>query len=415
MNDAVHYLALVPRDPVIARDGRPFGAGLRMKSLDWPYPSVLAGSLRTLLGNLQGGFHRDDYQQFIQALKQLAVVGPFPKVDDMLYFPAPQDIVVRKHNGVLNAFGIRPWSVANDASGCDLPEGLYPVMFPEDIIEDFKPEPIPRFWSYNEMARWLANSKGENFLAHNTTAWPRGFLHLPTHDERMHVQMDYWAGAGVEGMLFQTVGLDLYRFPRADANNRLVVSEDRLALRITGAADATAALLNLELLAPLGGERRLIGWQACAKPEGWEYPAQVRQALQSADADGRRFVRMVLTTPAIFSGGWKPGWLNQEPHGLVGTVPGTQVQVRLIGACVDRWRPISGWSYENNGTKPVRRLAPAGSVYFFRVQSGQCADLAAQWLGSVCDDPDGQDQRDGFGLAIWGVWEPFQKNQKFQG
>jgi CRISPR-associated protein Cmr3 len=43
-------ILITPLDPVIARDGRPFNAGTRMKGLDWPYPSVLAGSLRTLLG-----------------------------------------------------------------------------------------------------------------------------------------------------------------------------------------------------------------------------------------------------------------------------------------------------------------------------------------------------------------------------
>lgn len=412
MNDAVHYLALVPRDPVIARDGRPFGAGLRMKSLDWPYPSVLAGSLRTLLGNLNGGFHRDDYPQFIQALKQLAVAGPYPQVDGKLYFPAPQDIVVRKFHGALDAFGIRPWDLAGEATGCDLPAGMPPVMFPESVEEDFKPEPVPRFWSCHAMARWLTNPRGENFLANGTTTWPGEFLHIPKHDKRMHVQMDYRAGAGVESMLFQTVGLDLYRFPRAHADDRLRNSQDQLALRVTGATDSTVALQNLDVLSPLGGERRLIGWQACAKPEGWECPAQVQQVLRGADAAGGKFVRMVLTTPAIFSAGWKPGWLNQGPHGLVGTVPGTQVQVRLIGACVERWRPISGWSYEAHGPKPVRRLVSAGSVYFFQVQGGQCEELSTQWLGSVCDDP--ADQRDGFGLAIWGVWKPFQDDPKFQ-
>jgi CRISPR-associated protein Cmr3 len=40
------------RDPLIARDGRPFGTGQgsRMRSLDWLLPSVLAGSFRSLVG-----------------------------------------------------------------------------------------------------------------------------------------------------------------------------------------------------------------------------------------------------------------------------------------------------------------------------------------------------------------------------
>ena len=48
---SVTTLQLTARDPIIARDGRPFGAGQgnRMRSLSWPLPSVVAGSLRTAL------------------------------------------------------------------------------------------------------------------------------------------------------------------------------------------------------------------------------------------------------------------------------------------------------------------------------------------------------------------------------
>lgn len=47
----ITYLKITSHDPIIARDGRPFGLGIRMKSLDWPYPSVLAGSVRTMLAD----------------------------------------------------------------------------------------------------------------------------------------------------------------------------------------------------------------------------------------------------------------------------------------------------------------------------------------------------------------------------
>ncbi len=379
MSDAVHYLTLIPRDPIIARDGRPFGAGLRMKSLDWPYPTVVAGSLRTMLGHLHGGFQNGNLKILQNQLKSTSVHGPFPQVDGQLYFPAPLDIVVRKQNDELDAFGIRPWDLNDLAGGCDLPDGLSPVMFPAGIEEDFKPETVPYFWSCQMITRWLSNPKGEHFLAHGVDSWPNEVLYAPQQDERMHVQMDYGSGAGVESMLFKTVGLDLYRFPRATHGQRVRPSSDRLALRITGSADFTSPLQGLSQLSPMGGERRLITWQHDVQPSGWECPQRIHDALQAADKSGRKFVRMILATPAIFSGGWKPGWLNQEPHGLVGTIPGTQVEVRLIAACVDRWRPISGWSYETHGEKPVQRLVPACSVYFFHVQEGQCADLASRW------------------------------------
>ena len=43
---------IVPRDPLIFRDGKPFTAtpGERSNSLGFPFPSTLAGAVRTLVG-----------------------------------------------------------------------------------------------------------------------------------------------------------------------------------------------------------------------------------------------------------------------------------------------------------------------------------------------------------------------------
>jgi CRISPR-associated protein Cmr3 len=82
------------------------------------------------------------------------------------------------------------------------------------------------------------------------------------------------------------------------------------------------------------------------------------------------------------------------------------LKLKLISACIDRWKPISGWSLEkgSRGPKEIRRLVPAGSVYFFEVLSGKAEDLVKSlWLRSVCDKD--QDRRDGFGLAVWGLWD----------
>lgn len=68
----VLYLRINAHDPLIARDGRPFGLGIRMKSLDWLYPSVLAGSLRTMLGNARDSSFDD---KMIESLKCISISG----------------------------------------------------------------------------------------------------------------------------------------------------------------------------------------------------------------------------------------------------------------------------------------------------------------------------------------------------
>jgi CRISPR-associated protein Cmr3 len=435
MSTQTVYLTLIPRDPLIARDGRPFEAGLRMKSLDWFYPSVVAGSLRTLLGNLAGGFEglaEQEYKDLTESLKQVTIAGPWPCVDGEIYFPAPKDAVFRRaDNGVLEVFARRPVDLATSATrvGCNLPNGIHPALLPDDL-DDFKAENSPAFWSAELTIRWLLNATGRDFFPKGGNAWPAGFLGGPAMDRRTHVRMDPGTGAGqTDDALFQTVGLDLYRFDRADGDISPRASTDSLTIRAVADGPHANRLQRLDELHPLGGERRLVLWRAGGEPKGTECPDDVRRALQSLDAASpkdaapQKFVRMVLVTPALFRNGWRPGWLREQTTGkqtyLTGTVPGTGVVVRLVSACIDRWRPISGWSYEGGrvGPKPVRRLVPAGGVYFFSVVAGQLSDLAELWMRSVADEsvlPDdaeyigdgAQNQRDGFGLALWGVWQP---------
>jgi CRISPR-associated protein Cmr3 len=113
-------------------------------------------------------------------------------------------------------------------------------------------------------------------------------------------------------------------------------------------------------------------------------------------------LRMILATPAIFGNGWMPGWIDKET--LKGRPPLCRnLEVRLISAVTGRWAPISGWSYEagHHGPKPLRRMVPAGSVYFFEVEK-QKFDWRDLWLHSVCDEE--QDRNDGFGTTLWGTW-----------
>jgi CRISPR-associated protein Cmr3 len=134
----------------------------------------------------------------------------------------------------------------------------------------------------------------------------------------------------------------------------------------------------------------MVHWQKCQQAvSGWECPDEIKDALTKTER-----VRLILATPAIFRHGWKPDLVNG---------PLKDVGLTLVGVCMGRWKAISGWSLAPpRGPKPIRRMVPAGSVFFFTCEQGAAAGLANHWLQSVSDDP--QEQRDGFGLAIWGTW-----------
>ena len=419
------YLAVTPHDPIIARDGRPFGKdqGIRMRSLDWPYPSVLAGSLRTILGKMNGGFS----DKFIEKLLEIEIAGPLPMKDTQLYLPIPKDILAREMDEKLIAISLRPAELKIE-EGCDLPKGgLIPAMLPETIDEDFKPKKLPAFWSMRKMVAWLSNPSGFNFILcqdlkadkkaegepgdedeKKKECWmdDPDFLEAPEKDERVHTGINATTGVAAveEGLLFMSVGIDLSTTEKADG---ILLSA---RVKAEGVFEDTIGKLNE--IHPIGGERRLARWARRGPANGWNCDNELKSLLSKSQK-----IRMVLATPAIFSKGWLPGWLKDVNGYLEGTPPGASddLKLRLISACVDRWKPISGWSAEakSRGPKAIRRLVPAGSVYFFEVRHGSAGELAENyWLRSVCDDvQDDKDRnrKDGFGLAVWGIWEDVKK------
>lgn len=399
------YLTLTPRDPLISRDGRPFGRGQgnKMRGLPWPLPSVVAGSLRTAL--VKAAPSLDFSGDVPQRLMQVAVAGVFPVHGGQLYVPCPLDAVGEPaHGGDLKA--LHRAAPQEAPGGCDFPENLplRPVMLSaQQAAEDFKPAQLPDWWPLDKMVAWLTDSAA----AYGPDWVDARFLCHPVQTLRDHVSLDRDRGAAEEGQIFATSNLHLTHLPRFRSGDQRHPSlADRfadllLAARVT-ADDAQLGDLRLEVWHPLGGERRLVHWSRRGEPALWQCPEPVRAALA-----GARRIRLVLATAAIFAGGWRPGWLEGSmPEGAPPGAAG--IQLKLVGVASGRWRAVSGWSLQplpetgRPGPKPIRRMVPAGSVYFFEVASGDPASLAEHWLAPVSDDP--QERRDGFGLALWGTW-----------
>lgn len=394
----VTTLDLICRDPIVSRDGRPFGVGQgnRMRTAGWPLPSVVAGSLRTVIGKAAG---KEFSEKTAQELLEVAVGGVFPVADGQLYLPAPQDCVVRPKQGPKEDGGaslplrVTPQEIAD--GGCDWPmDGLRPVMLSQDQApEDFKPKEAPSWWPLDRYVDWLARK---------SVTLDMSFLQAARTEERTHVQLDPDTGTADEGNLFTTVALPLVYLERHGVEHKAAFrdrcAEITLSARVTASGWCGETVARLNTLHPLGGERRLVHWKV-GGTNPWACPKDVAEEL----ADSNR-VRMVLATPAIFKSGWKPGWVNGQ---LTGTPPGAEVVLKLVGVSVRRWQAVSGWSLADlpnqpRGPKPVKRMVPAGGVYFFEVESGAAASLTNRWLEPVSDGE--MDRRDGFGLAAWGTW-----------
>ena len=380
------YAAIQPRDPLIARDGRPFGAdsGHRMRSHDWPLPSVAAGALRTLLGRKLGG---NFSLGLIAELKSLVCRGPLPTHGGRLFVPAPDDVLRGRDKTPLS---LRP-VCASSGGGTDLPCGLSPVLAATRLG---KAGSGPAWWSLEKAVEWLLieNDVPPNFFDDATQ-----FRDAPERDERIHLKIDPQTLASKEGMLFSTIGLALDD-PHGEA---------ALAMSASHAANSSLndAWTGLPSFQPFGGERRLAEFAEDAKQESlWKIPAALKEQLSSRKAGSK--LRMALASPAIFSNGWSPGWLNNTTP-RIGSPPSLrkgELTLKLVAVANQRWQAVSGWSYESpTGPKAIRRMVPAGGVYFFEVETCSDVDWDDLWLASVSDDI--QDRNDGFGLALWGLWD----------
>ena len=110
---------VIPRDALIVRDGKPFTAvpGERSKSLPFPYPSTLAGAIRTRQGTKPDG--EFDKNQIADLLK-ISVRGPILVVLDEdnrisnWYFPAPADALIVLEEDIPTRYALAPLDISSD-------------------------------------------------------------------------------------------------------------------------------------------------------------------------------------------------------------------------------------------------------------------------------------------------------------
>jgi CRISPR-associated protein Cmr3 len=370
-------------DPLLFRDGRPFSdevGALAAQSLSLPLPGTVAGAIRTRLGTV-AGWNWQDGTGAANAL-QVAVAGPILMRNEQPVFVAPADAVIHKNNEKLQVMTLRPYASGTlpQGAGCDIGDALLPM----EITDDCKPERGYDYWSMVAMEQWLLDRTGKEFAIPESVG-------QPLRDERVHVAINRESGISEEGKLFLTQSLCFEDYARWDETkpNRPTAIRWQILARV---GHSQAGLFGP---VPFGGERRLAVIEH-ASAETWPAcPSPLLDAISGTS--GKVQLRLVLATPALFANGWRPRWIGQN---MQGNLHG--VALTLMGAAIKRREPVSGWDYATRGAKPVRWMVPAGSVYFFLAEGNVEGMVQKLWLQSVADGA--QEQRDGYGLALWGLW-----------
>ena len=398
---------LEPLDVWVFRDGRPFTAGddHHAKCVFPPAPFTVQGALRSKVltercGDLEkyAGRRRGDCPvcgsvarcPLRDEIGSPSDAGPFRlrsvlparrgNVAITRYFPLPRHVVRAKANASRQV--LRPIDQAGPTS---LPDGLRVLgVKGPDLVE--------------HVEGWVDAATLEEIL--------RGKIPETLKYVRARAGgLGKHAGSDpVEAMCEEEsrVGIALTPGRRTTQPGRFFVI-DALRLRkdwgLAVSFEGLPSLAGAGLL-DIGGEGRAARFETV--DEG---------PLPAAPADevgsDRRFL-LYLAAPALFGGdgsrwSWRPGFLGLDG---IGTVPGSDTRVRLVAAALGTPVRISGWELgegdRGGRPRPARAAVPAGSVYFFEIVDGNPSVLADRWLEPVSDDE--QDQRDGFGLATWGVW-----------
>ena len=410
-DDPIAYFFVTPLDVLMLRGNRSFGAdGEHGEALLPPWPSLFAGAFRSALlasdarqlaefvavGNQAGLSEDQRCQRMLGVLGDalFATLGTPQRPGrfriswaSLARWPAGKPLA-GKAGAVSPALPLPADLLAQDDGANSRLQSLQPADLPAGLRASASLPMTALLHSAKQLkpasGHWL---DGDGLAAHLQGRLPG--TTLPTdslfkRETRLGIALDSSFGTASEGALYTTEAVALQA--SADIKAGFLVG-------IAGAAPlADSGLLRL------GGDGRAAHWQRVPFT-----PPAAPQVTQ-----GGRF-RLLLTTPGIFSAGWLPEGVMRDASGTC-QLRGDGFNARLACAAVPRHEVVSGWDLAAWAPKTARRVASAGSVYWFDQFDGDAGKLAA-WAGSGLWPQNAAMQADtaprraeGFNNALLGHW-----------
>ena len=406
-DDTIAYFFVTPLDVLMLRGNRSFGAaGEHGEALLPPWPSLFAGAFRSALlagdarqlAEFVAVSNQADLSEDQRCQRMRGVLGDalFATLGtpqrpgsfritwaSLARLPAGESMVAT--NGPVSpALPLPADLLAQEDGGVSQLKSLQPATPPAGLCGSASLPMTALLHSAKQLkpasGHWL---DGDGLTAHLQGRLPGTTLRtdiLFKRETRLGIALDAKYGSASDGALYTTEALAL----QAGAG---------FLIGIEGAA----ALEDNGLLR-LGGDGRGAGWQRVA----FDPPAA------PLIAQGGRF-RLLLTTPGIFSAGWLPEGVMRDTDGAC-WLRGDGFSARLACAAVPRHEVVSGWDLAAWAPKTARRVASAGSVYWFDQFQGDAGKLAAWvkhglWPQNAAMQADIAPRRaEGFNNALLGHW-----------
>ena len=333
-------------DVLMFRDSKPFAAGQNFtaRSTFPPHPRVMQGVIRTHILELAGadfaGFAAERADAKVHKIVgspsrfgELVLTGPFvarrTKNGIERLFRAPLDVLQSKDEdqdkdkkGEKQSL-IRLKPSRREGYFTNSPFGNGEKWFP--LLQE-------RGGAGKEISGWLSEANYLNYLKGEPVTKILKDDDLYHTESRVGLGLDYSRRRGADHQFYQAEFIRPHTDPINDTATGLLVG--------------TANDDNLIKPGPIaiGGEGRT---------------GTIRVATGYAPRDlitareGR--VKVVLLTPAYFTGGYKPASWEK----FVGK------DAKLVALAIGKPQVISGWDLANKRPRPARHLVPAGSVFYF--------------------------------------------------
>lgn len=341
-------LAFHPVDTWFFRESRPMDSigGTALGNQFPPSPSTLMGALRTRLGDMIGL----DWLQLKKSTTTapewwgdadrpgaLRLTGPWLRVDDKNYFPAPA-YLLRQVQGEAYVKLIPGAPI-----DCDLGRVRLPSL-PSNIELGVKP--LEGHWvEYKPLTHLLA---GYDAPSKMKTLTLEDFF----EDEyRLGIAINHESRSVLDGQLYQT------RHLRPKQEVAVMVTLDGLSPELEQQFQQSLAV---NPLVRLGGEGRMA--EIKVRPTSQQF------LLSSKQSKNARLLAVALTDIPVTDLSWPlPGFVRQSKEdGSVcwqGELGGEALT--LVSMATPKVRRQGGWDLVRHQSRPVRSMIPAGSVFYF--------------------------------------------------
>lgn len=359
-------IAIEALDTLFFRDGKPFSMGddAWANGMFPPLPSVLYGALRTAY-MAQKNFNLDEIIEKTEDLriKQIAykvtiAIRNSRKRATYLSYPIPLDLVMESEldkTAKTNEKEYKSFDVNL------ITQAVKPVSHLNDF--SFQAEKILSYGKDVEVESIedgiIIDTSINNYLKGKV----KGAFEATKISDAYKTEAKI--GIARQNETRTTEEGKLYRI------NMLRPNDIKICIEFEGLNDfAEKGLLRL------GAENKLATFETTEMP-----------ALSIPKELGESF-KIYLATPAIFTNGYYPTDIFKN----------AEVEVELLTCAVGKYLNVGGFDMQKREPKPMQKAVPAGSVYYYRLKSGNWQNLLAELQKTGISETE-QSQKEGFGIA----------------